>query len=1074
MESLQKNPNENLTLSFFRSMEPTGSMLKLKIFNQGEALMLSDLIPVLENLGLKVIDEFPFEIIHPRHGCTWIYDFNLLFEPNPELDPGKYRDEFSKAFLNIWKGRAENDSYNQLVLRAKLTWREVAMLRGYAKYMKQTQFGLSLEYIAETLIQYTQITSHLSELFSARFNPEKQKGVHLVEHWTNELEEALENVNNINEDRIIRRYMELMQATLRTNFYQEDTTGVRKEYISFKFDPGQISDIPLPKPKYEIFVYSPRIEGVHLRGGSVARGGLRWSDRNEDFRTEVLGLVKAQQVKNAVIVPVGAKGGFVAKQLPPISDRDAFFAEGIECYKTFIRGLLDVTDNLVENAVVAPKQVVRYDDDDPYLVVAADKGTATFSDIANEVANEYGFWLGDAFASGGSNGYDHKKMGITARGAWVSVQRHFRELGINVQEDPITAVGVGDMAGDVFGNGLLRSETVQLVGAFNHLHIFVDPNPDAKASFAERQRLFELPRSSWEDYDATLISKGGGIFSRSAKSIKVSKEMQAVFDIDRTSMSPNELITAMLKAPVDLIWNGGIGTYVKATSETHADIGDKANDAVRINGKELRCKVIGEGGNLGFSQLGRIEFNLKGGRCFTDFIDNAGGVDCSDHEVNMKILLDDMVANGDMTVKQRNTTLEKLTEDVSKLVLSNNYRQTQALGIAFTESRARVEEYRRLINGLESAGKLNRKLEFIPTDEQISKRKANDKGLTRPELSVLISYVKGDLKEQLATDELANDSFIKDIVETEFPEAMRKKFSGLMSEHRLRKEIIATQVANDMINYMGITFFNRLHESTGCTSIEAAKAYVAAREIFGLHTLWEEIEALDHHIPNELQSKMMLRTSRMVRRGSRWIVKNYRMGIEIEQVIKQFKKPLEMLSRKFSDILPEEPKVNWLADAQEMIDQGVPEPLAKKVAASDMLYTSLGVIAVSQTLSKDSMDVAHCYFRVGEALGLELFARQVNSAIVNSHWQAMARESYRDDLEWQQRRITQGLIAQMNEGDQLDATVDHWLESNHILVDRWLRMMNEIRAVNEPEFSMYSVAIRELLDLSQATMPELS
>lgn len=1073
IESLQRNADENLTLSFFRSMEPSSSTLKLKIFNKGEALMLSDLIPVLENLGLKVIDEFPYEIIHPQNGCTWIYDFNLLFEPNPELDPGKYRDEFSKAFLNIWNGRAENDSYNKLVLQAKLTWREVAMLRGYAKYMKQTQFGLSLEYIAETLIQYTQITDNLSELFSARFNPEKQKGVHLVEHWANEIEQRLEEVNNINEDRIFRRYVELMMATLRTNFYQENSKGARKEYISFKLDPSKLTDIPLPKPKFEIFVYSPRIEGVHLRGGSVARGGLRWSDRNEDFRTEVLGLVKAQQVKNAVIVPVGAKGGFVAKQLPPPTDRDAFFAEGIECYKTFIRGLLDVTDNLVENDVVPPTQVVRYDSDDPYLVVAADKGTATFSDIANEVANDYNFWLGDAFASGGSNGYDHKKMGITARGAWVSVQRHFRELGINVQEDPITAVGIGDMAGDVFGNGMLRSETIKMVGAFNHMHIFVDPNPDAEASFAERQRLFDLPRSTWEDYDQSLISKGGGIFSRSAKSIKVSKEMQAVFGIDKTTMSPNELITAMLKAPVDLLWNGGIGTYVKASSETHADVGDKANDAVRINGKELRCKVIGEGGNLGFSQLGRIEYNLKGGRCFTDFIDNAGGVDCSDHEVNMKILLDDMVANGDMTVKQRNTTLEKLTEDVSELVLTNNYRQTQALGVAYTESSQRVEEYRRLINGLESEGKLNRELEFLPSEDQISERKANGKGLTRPELSVLISYVKGDLKEQLATEELANDGFIGNIVETEFPAAMKKKFGKVMDEHRLRKEIIATQVANDMINYMGITFFSRLHESTGCTALEAAKAYIASREIFGLHGIWQQIEALDHQVSAELQSRMMLRTLRMVRRGTRWLIKNYRKGIDIEQVITLFKKPLATLGDSLIDILPEAPKKAWLNDAAEMSEAGVPEDLAKVVAASDMLYTSLGVAAVAQMLNRDVQHVAHGYFRVGESLGLELFARQVNSATVNTHWQAMARESYRDDLEWQQRRITQGLISQMGAEDSLDETVDQWLEHNSILVDRWLRIMNEIRAVNEPEFSMYSVAIRELLDLSQATMTEL-
>jgi glutamate dehydrogenase len=549
--------------------------------------------------------------------------------------------------------------------------------------------------------------------------------------------------------------------------------------------------------------------------------------------------------------------------------------------------------------------------------------------------------------------------------------------------------------------------------------------------------------------------------------------MKSVFQIESSKLSPTELITAMLKAPVDLLWNGGIGTYVKASTEAHADVGDKANDNLRVNGKDLRCKVIGEGGNLGFSQLGRIEFNLNGGRCFTDFIDNAGGVDCSDHEVNMKVLLDDLVANGDMTTKQRNTTLEKLTEDVSELVLTNNYRQTQALGVAFTESLQRVEEYRRLINTLESEGKLNRELEFLPADDLISERKGNGFGLTRPELAVLISYVKGDLKELLAVDELANDKFIADIVETEFPAAMKKKFGKAMHEHRLKKEIVATQVANDMINYMGITFFNRLHESTGATAVDAAKAFIASREIFGLHGLWHEIEQLDHKISSELQSKMMLRTLRMARRGARWIVKNYRMGIDIAQVISLFKDPMNELYKKLETILPEGPNEAWIKDSQAMIDEGVPEALAKHVAATDMLYTSLGVIAVSQHLKLNELSVAHGYFRVGESLGLELFARQVNSLSVNTHWQAMARESYRDDLEWQQRRITQGLFAQMSTDDDLDETVDQWLEVNQVLVDRWLRMMNEIRSVNEPEFSMYSVAIRELLDLSQATMPEL-
>lgn len=1072
IEALHANETDNLSLSFFRNVEPNSNVLKLKLFNKADALLLSDLIPVLENLGLKVVDEFPFEIKHPKNGVTWIYDFNLIYEPDADLDPSDFRKDFSDAFINVWQGHAENDAFNQLILGTNLNWRDVAMLRAYAKYMKQTRFGLSQDYIARTLMQYKTITEQLSSLFHKRFKPTAKQKLLPSATIQETIEAELDSVQNINEDRILRRYAELIGATIRTNFYQENDHGAAKDYISFKLDPDQISNIPLPKPKFEIFVYSPRVEGVHLRGGAVSRGGLRWSDRNEDFRTEVLGLVKAQQVKNAVIVPVGAKGGFVAKQLPNPSDRDAFMAEGIACYKTFIRGLLDVTDNLVETNVVPPNDVVRYDDNDPYLVVAADKGTASFSDIANEVALSYGFWLGDAFASGGSNGYDHKKMGITARGAWVSVQRHFRELGINVQSDPFSCVAIGDMSGDVFGNGMLRSDTMKMVGAFNHMYIFVDPDPDPAKSFAERQRMFELPRSSWTDYNEALISKGGGIFSRNAKSIAISSEMKRVFDISESKLTPNALISAMLKSPVDLLWNGGIGTYVKSVSESDADIGDKANDALRVNGKDLRCKVIGEGGNLGFSQLGRTEYNLHGGRCFTDFIDNAGGVDCSDHEVNMKILLDDMVANGDMTVKQRNETLEKYTEDVSALVLNNNYRQTQALGVAVTESSKRIEEYRRLINAMESEGKLNRELELLPSDDVILDRKANDQALTRPELSVLISYVKGDLKSLLAVDDLVNDPFVKQIVETEFPVDMLKKFKQPIHAHRLRKEIIATQVANDLVNYLGITSFNRLHESTGATAVETAKAFVASREIFGLHALWASIESLDYKITPELQSKMMLRTQRMARRGTRWLIKNYRTGIDIESVIALYREATQTLMAQLSDILPGQAKVIWEKDIASMVEGGVPEELARAVASTDMAYISLGIVAVAQNMNQKPIDVAMGYFAVGEALGLEAFARLVNALNVNTHWQAMARESYRDDLEWQQRRITQGLFVNIKKSDSLPKVIESWLDENHILVDRWLKMLNEIRGVNEPELSMYSVAIRELLDLSQATMPE--
>ncbi|MFZ2319556.1 MAG: NAD-glutamate dehydrogenase domain-containing protein, partial [Pseudomonas sp.] len=684
---------------------------------------------------------------------------------------------------------------------------------------------------------------------------------------------ALDNVAVLNEDRILRRYLDLVKATLRTNFYQLDGNGQTKSYFSFKLNPRAIPEIPRPTPKFEIFVYCPRVEGVHLRFGDVARGGLRWSDREEDYRTEVLGLVKAQQVKNAVIVPMGAKGGFIPRRLPSSGTRDEIQTEAIACYRIFISGLLDITDNLKEGVVVPPLNVVRHDKDDPYLVVAADKGTATFSDIANGIAAEYDFWLGDAFASGGSAGYDHKGMGITAKGGWVSVQRHFREMGIDVQQDLTTVIGIGDMAGDVFGNGLLLSDKLQMVAAFNHMHIFIDPNPDAAKSFVERQRLFDLPRSSWADYDAKLISAGGGLFLRSAKSIPISPEMQARFDIQADKLPPTELLNALLKAPVDLLWNGGIGTYVKSSQESHADVGDKANDALRVNGCELRAKVVGEGGNLGMTQLGRVEYNLNGGAGNTDFIDNAGGVDCSDHEVNIKILLNEIVASGDMTGKQRNKLLAEMTDAVGSLVLGNNYKQTQALSLAQRRARERIAEYKRLMAALEADGKLDRALEFLPSDEQLAERIANGQALTRAELAVLISYSKIDLKESLLKSLVPDDEYLARDMQTAFPALLTAKFAEAMGRHRLKREIVSTQIANDLVNHMGITFVQRMKESTGMSAANVAGAYVIVRDVFRLPHWWQQIEALDYQVPAELQLTLMDELMRLGRRTTRWFLR---------------------------------------------------------------------------------------------------------------------------------------------------------------------------------------------------------
>ncbi|TGG95742.1 NAD-glutamate dehydrogenase [Natronospirillum operosum] len=1068
MESLFANPEDQLTLSFYLSQEPSETNLKLKIFHQDSELMLSDLVPVLENFGLRVVDEIPYPVEREDGQRVYIYDFTLLYQADPDLEPAELREIFHDAFINIWYGRAENDAYNQLILGSRLTWREVAMLRGYAHYMKQIRFGISQEYIATTLIRHPQLTEMLSYLFSSRFNPVRKKRTELQAKYTAKLEEGLEQVENLNEDRILRKYMELMQATLRTNFYQAEEKGRRKSYISFKLDPHVIADMPKPRPQYEIFVYSPRVEGVHLRGGKVARGGLRWSDRLEDFRTEVLGLVKAQQVKNAVIVPVGAKGGFVAKQLPDPSDREAFMAEGIACYKTFIQGLLDISDNLVGGDVVPPTDVIRHDEDDPYLVVAADKGTATFSDIANEVAQGYNFWLGDAFASGGSNGYDHKKMGITARGAWVSVQRHFREMNINVQESPITVVGIGDMAGDVFGNGLLSSRCLKLVAAFNHMHIFFDPDPDPEQSFRERERLFKLPRSSWDDYDRKLISKGGGIFSRNAKSIDLSPEVKKLLGIRRDKMTPTELISQILKAEVDLIWNGGIGTYVKASTETHAEVGDKANDNLRVDARDLRARVLGEGGNLGFTQLARVEFALQGGRCYTDFIDNAGGVDCSDHEVNIKILLDELVKSGDLTVKHRNQWLVKMTEEVSSLVLSNNYRQTQAISIAAREAAQRLEEYRRHISTFEADGKLDRALEFLPDDEQISERKAMGQGLVRPELSVLISYSKGDLKEALIHQNAGDDDYLAQEVFTAFPGTLVKQFGEQIQHHRLKREIVATQLANDLFNHMGIVFMHRLRESTGASELEVVKAYVAARDIFGMSELWAAVESMDYRVDSALQMDMMARLSRMVRRASRTLIKNNRLNLEVATLVKRYQGSINELAVAIPQFLQGDMASRHNEAVDSFMQAGISQAVAPRLATCDHLYHGIAIIGVASQLKVSLERAAQTFFLLGDKLALNQFGGALSAMPVGTHWQAMAREALRDDLEQQQQRLTWGVLNEDDGGD-LEATLERWTQLHQPLVDRWLRIVREILATSEPEFSMYSVATRELLDLSQST-----
>ncbi|MFG6667934.1 NAD-glutamate dehydrogenase [Halomonas sp. HNIBRBA4712] len=1052
-----------LSLSLYRPMDEHAGGMNLKLYHRDHQIPLSDVLPMMENLGLRVLGERPYDIHGPK-SRYWIHDFELE-HVRSGVDMSQMREIFTEAFTRIWTGEADNDTYNRLVLSAGLDWREVAMLRGYARYLKQIRFGMSQDYIAATLANYPMITQALVELFKQRFDPAADS--HDTRACEERLSEYLDGVASLSDDQLLRRLMELIKATLRTNYYQKNAQGEYKEYIAYKLDPSKVTGIPKPRPAFEIFMCSPRVEGVHLRGGKVARGGLRWSDRLEDYRTEVLGLVKAQQVKNSVIVPVGAKGGFVCKRMPENADRETTQNEGIACYQTFIRSLLDLTDNLDGSRVVPPKDVVRHDDDDTYMVVAADKGTASFSDYANAISLEYGHWLGDAFASGGANGYDHKKMAITARGAWESVKRHFKNLDLDTQRDPFTVVGIGDMAGDVFGNGMLLSDKIKLVGAFNHLHIFIDPHPDTDASFAERKRLFDMGRSSWEDYSQELISQGGGVFSRSAKSITITDEMREVFGIEADRLSPADLINAMLKAHVDLIWNGGIGTYVKSFEESDADVGDKANDALRIDGRELNCRVVGEGGNLGLTQRGRMEAAARGVRVYTDFIDNAGGVNCSDHEVNIKILIDEVVKRGDMTEKQRNELLAEMTDEVAELVIRDNYRQTQSIDLSELLSRQGSGPYRRFISELESAGQIDRELEFLPSDEVLKERASNSEGMRLPELSVLISYAKSTLKGDLIKSDVPDDPYIDRHLENLFPSVLVERYPTEMYEHRLKREIVATQVACDLVDRMGIVFVRRLMDSTGAGRADIARAYVIARDAFNLKQIWSEIEALDNQVPSRVQYSMMLDVMRLTRRATRWFVRQH-MGLSTQDAIEYFGPRLAQLQESIGDLLSGEEQAQWQARRDELVEQGVPEALASSVAGAPSLYAGLGIIHAARTTNEKPQRVAEVYYEIGSRLELPWMTHQVTQLEVRDAWQAQARETFRDDIDRQQLALTVSVLKLDAGSRDTQELVEQWLEQHGDLHRRWRRLIDEVRGGTDGGFALFAVAVRELVDLAES------
>jgi glutamate dehydrogenase len=1080
LEELQEE--NSIGLSLYESLDGAAGEARLKIFRVGTPLSLSEVLPMLSAMGVEVVDERPYGLEElPRP--SYIYDFGLRYAGGL---PPNARDLFQDTIQAVWDGRNESDGFNALVLGVGLTWRQALLLRAYARHMRQGGTPFAQDYIEDALRINVDITRMLVKLFEARFFPGRDEDIAADSEARaakcTDLEErimrALDDVSSLDHDRILRSYLTAIKATLRTNFFQEAKEGGSHPYVAIKLDPSAIPDLPEPRPKFEIFVYSPRVEGVHLRFGAVARGGLRWSDRRDDFRAEVLGLVKAQMVKNTVIVPVGAKGGFFAKMLPDPADREAWMAEGIACYKTFISALLDVTDNLVDGpdgrVVVPPRQVVRHDSDDPYLVVAADKGTATFSDIANAVSAEYGFWLGDAFASGGSVGYDHKAMGITARGAWVSVRRHFREMGTDCQQEDFTCVGIGDMSGDVFGNGLLCSEHTLLVAAFDHRDIFLDPNPDPATSYAERKRLFDLPRSSWKDYDASLISPGGGVYPRSAKSIKLSEEIRKVLGVEATALTPAELMRAILLAPVDLLWNGGIGTYVKASTESDADASDKSNDAIRVNGSELRARCVGEGGNLGFTQRGRVEYALQGcggsgGRINTDFIDNSAGVDTSDHEVNIKILLDRVVRDGDLTAKQRNELLASMTDEVAHLVLGDNYDQNLALANALAQAPALLHVHEDWMRTLERRGLLNRALEALPARREVAGRLERGEGLTGPELSVLLAYTKIVLADVLLESDLSDDPFLRGDLYSYFPSKMRQDYRTQMEEHPLHREIVVTQLVNQLVNNAGMTYFHRLTGETAAAAAELTLANFLAREIFGARALGREIAAFDNQVDAGVQTRMRIEVRTLVERASRWLVNNRRAPLDSEAIVAEFEVTVEKVMAELPSLMAGRELEAFTSRRDALMSRGVPEELATRVAACPPAYMVLGIVQTAARTEVDPLEVARVHFAVGERLGLPMLVSRILALPREDRWQTMARAALRDDLHTVHAQLTGQVLGATEPGADAAARVKAWEKDDAEAIARAAQTFDEICTDETADLARMSVALRVVRSLLDAS-----
>ncbi|CAN5803810.1 NAD-glutamate dehydrogenase [soil metagenome] len=1043
-------PGEPELLSaIVHDVDAPGEVWRFRVFRRDVEIALADLLPLLSHLGLVALDEHPFDVRTPS-GRVHIYDIGVRLPPGIDLADAQ-RAELHHAFASLMRGEVEADAFNGLILRAGLTTRQVAVLRAYAKYLRQIGFAFSQSYIESTLIKHIDISRRLVDLFRLRFDP-TGPDQQAATAERDELVRALDAIPGLDEDRICRAFLTLIDATVRTNAW------LGHPAIAFKFDPKLISELPRPRPVHEIWVCGPDVEGVHLRGGPIARGGLRWSDRREDFRTEVLGLMKAQMTKNAVIVPVGAKGGFVVKRPP--EDRNLLREVGVACYRAFVGSLLDLTDNIVAGEVVHPPDIVVHDGDDPYLVVAADKGTATFSDIANEVSARYAFWLGDAFASGGSDGYDHKAIGITARGAWESVRRHSAVLGKDADRDPLTVVGIGDMSGDVFGNGLLISPNVRLVAAFDHRHVFIDPDPVPSEAHAERRRLFELARSSWADYDARLISEGGGVYGRELKAIVLSDSARRVLGAPEGPMTPNEVISAILRAPVDLLWNGGVGTYVKATIESNGDVGDRANDSLRVNGAELRAKMVGEGGNLGFTQLGRVEYDLNGGLIYTDAIDNSAGVDCSDHEVNLKILLDGLVDEGEMTLKQRNALLDEMTDEVASLVLDDNRAQTLALMIARQQSLPMVNVHARYIDALESEGWLDRGLEFLPTDKQIAERQSAGNGLCAPEFAVLIAYTKNANIAEIMKSDLPDDEVLADDLLRYFPAPLRQRYGDEIRRHRLRREIITTQLVNQMVNLSGISFDHRMTEETGSGVAEVARAWAAAREILGFDDLWDEIESLEEDVPLPARLDLLLDCRRMNERASLWLLRHRHPPFDIAPAVEYFKPGMTELARGLGGCIAGRMADMLQSKEASRLAAGVPELLAERSGVWPLLHTGFDIVEIAAHNGTSALEAAEVYWGLHAKLELVWLWDGVGSLPRSDRWESQARSSLRDDLLSTLAELTEIVLRSAG------GSVDRWMSDNRRSLARVQGMYTEIRRAESYNVTNLSVALRQLRNLA--------